>query len=121
MAEERVFGAQRQKVINQGQTGRGNPQSDNIMNVQAVHGRAVHSRDVIRIGQKGIAENQIHSCPNEGSRGVPQRDIEALLLPPEDRAQHLNRNQRQDHETQDVQRPFEFRRLKPHVVAHQQG
>ena len=56
MAVERIFGTHREKIIDQGQSSWGEPQTNNIMNVQTVHGGAVDSREGLCKLEQDIAE-----------------------------------------------------------------
>ena len=119
MAVQGGFDSQRQEVIHQCQTGRRDPQSDHIMDVEPVQG-GIADAGHRHVGQDDVAENQIHRRPDQRCQRIPQRDVEAFFLAQEYRRQNLAADNRQDHPAQYVERPLELSRFKSQVVTHQQ-
>lgn len=89
------------------------------MNIQTVQRRIVDARH-LDVGQNHITQDEVHQGPDERRDRVPQRDIKAPLLAPENRDQHLAADDGEHDPPQDVQRPFEFGGLETEVVSEQE-
>ena len=89
--------ARGQEVVDQHVAGRRDPEPDDVVDEQAVPGRVVDTRDVVRAQDE---EDEVHVRPDEGRDEIPQGDVERRLPAVLDRHQELH-GQGQDRQEDD--------------------
>ena len=118
MGIERIAYADRQEVVDQHVTRGRDPESDDVVDVEAVESGAVDARD--RVGQDEAAQHEIHRRPHEGPDQIPQRDIERRLEALRDGEEELCRRRRDDDEDGDLGEQRELARLQAVILGERQ-
>src|SRR3546814_5903189 len=94
--------AGRQVVVDQHVAGRRDPQADDVVDEEAMPGRAVDAGEAE--GKDEGAEDEVHHRPHEGVDEVPEGDIELRLEAPGDGDEKLRRHHaRSEEHTSELQ------------------